>query len=222
MDQLLRALTLYDVTAYLLPGLIVVWAAIRAYAFIRKNAPVAWSWKLVVGAYIIGQLLQVPMSDEREWRKCLFTPIHSESLQDVFSKNEQPALGQKLNSTIEKAFKVANPTPKESFLLCAAYVQSRNLDSFVEIMHARYGFFRGLLLSFAFAALALAAAVIHRRIYGWSNQYRREWWENVGLVVLCLLGASLSYVRSNDFNRYYAEGIYRTFYVDWNEKHPGP
>lgn len=217
MDQVLRVLTLYDITAYLLPGLVVVWVFLRAAEFVQRSGPYSWSWKLVIVAYIIGQLLQVLMSDQRYWLSCE-GPIHLRKLEQVFPDKpnaDQTEFRKRLTEAINETFNEPPPVPKEWFRLCESYVRNKKIESFVEIMQARLGFFRGLLLSLIVAAVALLAAMgVQRFCWEGRRNSRREWIENILLVLVCLAGAWLSYKRTNDFDRYYAETTYRTFYVD--------
>jgi hypothetical protein len=227
MEQVLKTLTLYDITAYLLPGLVVVWSIMQAWAFAQRESTASWSWKLIVVAYLVGQLLQVAMSDERDWRNRVLKAPHLRELDEVFPDkigehgSVQLKFRQDLIAAINQAFNA--PSSSERFRLCEAYVQTRKLDSFIEIMHARYGFFRGLLLGFIISAAAFAIAALFR-IRSWRGPYQREWMTTLLLAVVCSGGAYLSALRTNDFEGYYSAAMYRTFYVDyvWNQKHPAP
>ena len=62
MDQVLRQLTLYDFTGYLLPGIIVVWSLIYVSNAIlyrqKKNHIKPSVFELIITGYIGGHLLQ--------------------------------------------------------------------------------------------------------------------------------------------------------------------
>src|ERR1043166_2065694 len=142
MDEILKVLTLYDITAYLLPGIVVVGAIVSAAKFAGWQSAPEWSWKLVVAAYIVGQLLQAIASDKRVWSG---HPVHLQKLEQVFpdKPDDRTDFRKHLTNAIDITFK--SPPESDRFFLCETYLQARKLDSFTVIMQARYGFFRGLL-----------------------------------------------------------------------------
>jgi hypothetical protein len=227
MDQVLRVLTLYDITAYLLPGLVVVWAFLRFAEFVQGGWSHPWSWKLIVVAYIIGQLLQAVASEQRF--QCLLSrkPIQARSLEEVFpgdpkdqkDQEEQEAFRKQVGLAIKDTF--CDPPSKQWFFLCESYVRAKKLESFVEIMQARWGLFRGLFLALVTAAVTLvvAAGVAARSRTGGPS--RREWRVHWLLFVACAAAAWLSHQRKDDFFRYYSQETYRAFYADYvlSDKH---
>ena len=214
MDQILKVLTLYDITAYLLPGVVIVWAFLRFRDFVQRGWEYPWSWKLILVAYIVGQLLQAVASEERRWRG---NPIYLRSLDEVFAGNDHAVFREQLKTAIKETFR--DPPPAEWFLLCESYIRENKLESFVEIMQARYGFFRGLYLALAAAVVMLIVAALVRACTR-TKPSGREWMEHALLIVGCAVAAWLSCERKDDFYKYYSEGTYRTFYVDHalNEK----
>jgi hypothetical protein len=149
------------------------------------------------------------MSDRRHlWPK----PIQFRCLDEVFPGGDQAAFRSELSSAIKEAFH--DPPPADWFALCETYLQGKKLDSFVEIMHARYGFFRGLFLAFSLGALMLMIVVL-TRFCTYAKRHRRRSIENLIVAFLFVVGAYLAYVRTNDFDRYYAQGTYRAFHVDY-------
>lgn len=214
MEQVLKVLTLYDIAAYLLPGLCVVWAFLRSVHFIQGGWSHTWSWKLVVVAYIVGHLLQAVASDERKfWRK-EDDPVRLRTLEKVFPKKDEAVFVGQLKSAICDAF--CDPPPREWFLLCESYVRAKKLESFVEIMQARYGFFRGLLLALRTATVMLVVAFAWALRRGQTRSpSRREKHEHLFVIALCVAAAFLSYLRKGDFYKYYSQGTYRAFYADY-------
>ena len=215
MDEILKVLTLYDITAYLLPGLVVVGSVVGAARRAGWRSAPRWSWKLVVVAYIVGQLLQVIASDRRHWLSCR-VPVHLQKLDQVFpdGPDGRAEFRVKLTEAINQTFDC--PPAEDWFLLCETYLQARKLDSFIVIMQARYGFFRGLFFSLVVAALAYIVALLV------CARKRAEddsaWHKRITLLILfavCAIGAWLSWNRTADFDQYYAWGTYRAFYVNY-------
>lgn len=219
MEPILRVLTLYDIMAYLVPGAVVVVAVLYsydllfAYHLIPGASAKRWYLSLIVVAYLFGTLIQGWASPIRRERPQNLGA--NPKPEDVFPRD--PGFASALTEKINKAFQ--NPGKDESFGLCEFYLQTRKLDSFVEIMRARYAFFRGLTYSLPCAALILAVGAVGRLWRRWRRDYPRDWesfFVPLLLAFLCLAGAYTAKIRTNDFNFYYANSVYVTFYADYS------
>lgn len=132
----------------------------------------------------------------------------------VFREEGQAAFRGQLKSAINDAF--CDPPSREWFFLCQSYVRAKKLESFVEIMQARHGFFRGLFVALVIAVVMLVIAtawVLGRSQNGDPSPRERK--EHALVIVLCVLGVCLSYVRKEDFYKYYSQETYRAFYADY-------
>jgi hypothetical protein len=192
----------------LIPGLIVVWAVRRALQLGDVADSGRALWQFIIIAYLTGQLLQTVSSEQRHW---LRAATHLRSVEQLFPDNQSGSFAQeKLIPALREAFG-KNPST-DWFYLCESYLQVRKLDSYTEIMHERYGFFRGLFLALVISAVGLVLGEVIFRTAGTRPTVKSK--RDIFIAALCLVGAPLSFLRMNDFDKYYGKATYETFYVD--------
>lgn len=213
MDQVLKELTLYDLTGYLVPGVIIVWAASMVMHSARRRAdthhPELKLLTFILIAYLAGHMIQAVATPlERH----VFRPLFWKSMPAQFADDK--AFVARLEAAANRAF---GPIADDSrrFLLCQTYIQVRRLDAYIAVMQARYAFFKGLTLAFLLATLAFAGdAVVEHRQRGRRKLARQPMHrDSRALAVAMLLASILSFVRLTEFEHHYADSVYRTFYV---------
>jgi len=205
MEEMLRTLSLYDLTGYLIPGVVLVWSVIyvvNGILFRREQDHIKpGTFATVVAGYIIGHLVQAIASFLEQ------TLLRSQSLFWVPPNSfyaSDAGFSDALSKTITQIFGgVGQNSP---FILCQTYLRVHRLDAYTEIMQARYAFFRGLALALFISGCAFAIEGLLRR-----RQPHRS--RIFVLAILLLIGTLLSYSRMTRFENYYVDGVYRTFYV---------
>ena len=213
MEQLLKELSLYDLTGYLIPGIIVVWSVLfvmNAFLFRRKSDYIKPStFAIVIVGYITGHMLQTIATFFEEHLFSIFRDSEFWQSTDQLYANDPP-FRDALNSAIKAVFvskdTLVNVAQHSQFVLCQTYVRVHGLDAYTDIMTARYAFFKGLTLALFISCCAFAVEAFWRRRM--ANRGR------VFLMAVALLVATLlSYERLLRFEHYYVDGVYRTFYM---------
>jgi len=207
MEQLLKELSLYDLTGYLIPGIVVVWSVVfvmNAILFRRKRDYIKPSiFAIIVAGYITGHMLQTIATFLEEhllpifWKSLFWRPIDQLYVND-------PAFRDALNDAIKNTF--VNVAQNGPFILCQTYVRVHGLDGYTDIMTARYAFFKGLTLALFISCCAFALEAFWRR----RQAHRGRVFLMAGLL---LIATGLSFGRMVRFEHYYVDGVYRTFYV---------
>ena len=213
MEELAKILGLYNVVSYFIPGLVAVWAflaALRAYRTRNnvKSVPRIRTTTVLVAAFIIGHMIQAVAStlDDQFFRRG-----GKDSVEAIYMHDTDGDFKKALIETITAAFKTYNPV--QALRLCEIYDQTHQRDSYNELFLANRALFRGLTISLAFAFVAYIYVLIHS--------------EKKALLRLLVFGMALacviSFFRFKKFNRYWADSIYRTFYIEYkfpSEKQP--
>lgn len=150
--------------------------------------------------------------EEEYLRKYLWQSVEGYYCPQPGHQCAEPLLAQSLRYEINEHFG-KNQTAFAEFMFCQAYLQARHLDSYSGIMQARYAFFRGLSLALSIATLLFAVKLILHRGHDDGllpvPVHRRP-----GVIVVTLLVATgLSCWRFVQFEGYYADSVYRMFYV---------
>lgn len=206
MEQVLKELGLYDLTGYLIPGVVVVSALIHVanatVSSLKKDPIKRPVYEIIVVGYITGHLLQaVAAFLEDRLLPIIWQPLFWRPLDQLYA--EESAFREALKSAVKNTFANVESSP---FILCQTYVRVHGLDAYTDIMQARYAFFRGLTLALFISGCALA--------YKW---FRRRGQAHRGRVLimsgLLLVATVLSVWRTFRFENYYVDGVYRTFYV---------
>lgn len=220
MEKVLTELALYDIMAYLVPGVVVVGAALYGIAAVRRDGTHQWSWMVLVAAYLVGHALQAWASPMRH---LLAEPLYQQSLKKVYTDECQTnddgkydcnaAFRKELQNRLNLTYPNVQ-TLETQFLLAESFLQGRQLDGFVQIMQARYGFFRGLFVGFPIAALILSFVLWFQ--YKDRRAHQTEQLATAVLIVLCLLGAVTAGVRTGDFDKYYTQAVYEAFYNEFS------
>jgi hypothetical protein len=205
LEQILKVVTLYDILACLVPGLILVCAVHRSFQRRDNGYAGAGLWRLIIIAYVTGQLLQTVLSEQRLW---LRQAVHLRPVERLFCKS--PVFVQdKLIPALKGAF--GDNSSEDWFYLAESYLQVRKLDAYTDIMHERYGFFRGLFLALTLSGISLISGELISRYTGTSNNSKSK--RDILIATLCFAGASLSLTRMNDFDKYYGKAVYESFYA---------
>jgi hypothetical protein len=211
MEQMLKEISLYDLTAYLIPGVVVVWSMMfvtNAVLYRRKSdyikLPII---AVIIAGYITGHMLQAvaTFTEETVVSKVWREPEFWRTPETVYA-NDQKFAGA-MTSAIKDRF--GDLADKRPVYFCQTYLQARHLDAFAEILMARYAFFKGLTLALFISCAAFAFEVFWRRR---QPTHRRRVLIMAGLL---LLGAGLAFWRAETFEHYQVDTVYRAFYVDF-------
>ena len=208
MEQLLKELSLYDLTGYLVPGVVVVWALVYV-----ANATLTHRAKdrielptlgFIFVGYIAGHMLQTVATFLEEHVLTRFwNPLFWRPIDELYSA--EPAFAANLNDAMKNTF--ANLAQDHPFILCQTYLRVHGLDGYTDIMTARYAFFKGLTLALLIAFLAFVFEAV------WSRRQARLRGRIIIVAALLLIATCLSFARLVRFEHYYVDGVYRTFYV---------
>jgi hypothetical protein len=204
VDHFLKELSLYDLTGYLLPGVVAVWSVLAVHEALRRkrNSPrlVLSIWVFLVVAYLAGHLVQTVAS--KFFRLFPRAPISSlYASESVFQ--------QRLEAEILNRFGVQ--PDKKKLDLCETYLRLHGIDGYAEIMKARHAFFRGLTVSFLMALLAFVyKAGVERDKQADAMPERQR--NSMLLAAVLVVAMILSLLRLREFDGYYTDAVYRTFY----------
>jgi hypothetical protein len=222
METVLKELSLYDLTGYLLPGVVVVWSLVYvadASRFRReKDRLELTTVVIIIAGYITGHMLQA-----------IGTFLEQNVISSMFWQPptqiyfNDPAFRDSLMEAIKNSFGYV--AKGKEFLLCQTYLQVHGLDAFTDIMQARYAFFKGLTLALFISCCAFVVESLiwyHRRtrlrgLQGAAKRYRNM----IIIAGVLFLATLLSFWRLMAFESYYIDNVYRTFYVGVKTG-PGP
>lgn len=205
MEQLAKELSLYDVLAYFIVGAVAFCSIVLAVeAFLkryhRRKQPILFRdhsklavFAFVVAAYILGNLIQAAVSITDNL-------INKNKIEQHYSRPEDAQFKTQLLKQVNDTFQT--PPADQIFNLCQTYSQVRNIDGYIQIMHGRYAFFRGLAIALIISLICffLKSRWEHRQIPIW-------------LTVIFLLAIALSIYRAIAYNNYFVDHVYRVFYV---------
>lgn len=215
MEHVLKEVSLYDLTAYLIPGVVAVWSIMfvaNAVLYRRKREhlklPVI---AVIIAGYITGHMLQAvaTFAEESLLSKVWREPEFWQSPGTVYADNLK--LSEAITSAVNGTF--GELAARRPVYLCQTYLQAHHLDGFTEILMARYSFFKGLTLALFVSCCAFTLEAFWRR-RPQSHPHRRRVLIMAGVL---LVGTALSLWRTEVFEHYQVDVVYRTFYVDFLE-----
>lgn len=168
MEDVIRAVGLYDLVGYLLPGCVLLFTLlVSVQAFCRVQGkrfhephPAAF----LIAAYLTGFMLQSALSRDRVW-SIVPDPLVGATVESIISPPRPPSATQaKARQLFIEALSIASmqafKVPTDDYYLAEAYGRVHGLDSFPSSMEARHAFARGLVVSLLISAFALVLAAL--------------------------------------------------------------
>ena len=224
MKRGLEQLTYYDIFGYLLPGAVVVAAALVAAGALFTDVNIAFGRQSVteglaegiafaLSAYIVGHLVQVPGRTlvQRWMRRCKWG---GEDPSHLFLKPEDEHFCQQFKMGLRNILAEKFDVPRdgyedEAFDTCRTYLTQRNIRRRVEPLYGLYAFSRGLFVAAPLAAACLAVAA---GAYFTDGDTEEAWLCLAGMVLsLCAIPAF--WYRLGTFREDFVDSVYRGFYV---------
>ena len=206
MEQLAKELSFYDLLAYFVIGAVTLAMLVSATeSFLHRSQhkrppsflgvdTKAAAFCFVIVAYILGNLVQATASLTDKWIASRNT------IEQHYSESKDSVLKTQLLQQVNDTFHC--PPPSQVFNLCQSYCQVKNIDGYIQIMHGRYAFFRGLVIALFIGAVCFVLKSL------WDRKPILLW-----LPACFLLFLVLSINRTIAYNNYFVDHVYRSFYV---------
>ena len=173
MEDVIRAVGLYDLVGYLLPGCVLLFALlVSVHAFCRVQGKRFQEPHLaifLVAAYLTGFMLQAALSHDRTW-SILPVPSVGTTFESIIPRPSTAVTAEEFSNrtqarrlfieALSTASMQAFNVPTDEYYLAEAYGRVHGLDSYSSSMDPRYAFARGLIVSLIVSAFALFLAAL--------------------------------------------------------------
>ena len=208
---------LYDIVGMLVPGAVMVGAALMSFSQIGLFNPSHFADSefiiatfFILASYIMGHVIHGLGGLFLSARKLGYASKRFLQEKDT---HYSATFKKKLRELAAQTFGVeADGDAQKIFDLCYTYTQVRGIDAHIQLMNGRHGFFRNIVISAAITAVLMMVPPLGHWVCKSIDANTIAL--NILLALLSLAIIPVAFNRWRRFGERFADHVYRTFYVD--------